>query len=68
MSGVVKHNLETNNDRLITGRIPAYFPELNPDVSMWKALKYLELQNFWPTVMVDLRHKVICNEQTEKSS
>ncbi len=68
MSGVVKHNLETNNDRLIIWRNLAYSPELNPDVSMWKALKYLELQNFCPTVMVNLGHKVIYNEWPEKSS
>lgn len=67
MRRFVKLNLETNNHRLITGRIPAYFPELNPDVYMWKALKYLELQNFCQTGMLDLGHKVICNEQTEKN-
>ena len=68
MRRFVKLNLETNNHRLITGRIPAYFPELNLDVYMWKALKYLVLQTFCQTGMLDLRHEVISNEQTEKSA
>ena len=65
MRRFVKQNFEKNHERLITGRIPAYSPELNPDVYMWKVLKYLELQNFCPMGMLDLGHKVICNEQTE---
>ena len=36
----VKEYLGIHNDRLITRRIPAYFPELNPDELVWDDLKY----------------------------
>ncbi len=50
-SGKVKEYLGTHNDRLITRRIPAYSPELNPDELVWNALKYLDLPNFCPESM-----------------
>ena len=57
-SRIVKDYLETNNDRLITRRIPAYSPELNPDEFVWNALKYQELPNFCPADLNDLKSKV----------
>jgi len=39
----VKKFLGNNNDRLITRRIPAYSPDLNPDEYVWNILKYQEL-------------------------
>ena len=47
-SNKVKEYLGVHNDRLITRRIPAYSPELNPDEFVWNALKYQELPNFCP--------------------
>ena len=44
----VKEYLGIQNDRLITRRIPAYSPELNPDELVWNDLKYEELPNFCP--------------------
>ncbi len=45
---IEKEYLGVHNDRLITRRIPAYSPELNPDEFVWNALKYQELPNFCP--------------------
>ena len=53
----VKEFLFDNNDRMITRRIPAYSPELNPDEWIWDALKYQELPNFCPTSKEELWHK-----------
>ena len=50
----VKKFLFDNNDRMITRRIPAYSPELNPDEWIWDALKYQELPNFCPTSKEEL--------------
>jgi transposase len=47
-SNKVKEYLGIHNDRLITRRIPAYSPELNPDELVWNDLKYQELPNFCP--------------------
>jgi len=44
----VKEFLGKHNDRLITRRIPAYSPDLNPDELVWNALKYQKLSNFCP--------------------
>jgi hypothetical protein len=57
-SRIVKDYLEPNNDRLITRRIPAYSPELNPDEFDWNDLKYQELPNFCPANLNDLKNKV----------
>lgn len=46
-----------HNDRVITRRIPAYSPELNPDEWIWDALKYEELPNFCPTSKEELWHR-----------
>ena len=43
-SRTVKDFLEMHSDRLIAGRIPAYFPGLNPDEFVWNALKYQNYQ------------------------
>ena len=51
----VKEYLGTHNDRLITRRIPAYSPELNPDEFIWNVLKYQELPNFCPNDIGDLK-------------
>ena len=45
----VKLFLFDQSNRLITRRIPAYSPELNPDEYVWDMLKYQELSNFCPT-------------------
>ena len=50
----VKEFLFDHNDRMITRRIPAYSPELNPDEWIWDALKYQELPNFCPTSKEEL--------------
>ena len=42
---------------MITRRIPAYSPELNPDEWIWDALKYQELPNFCPASKEELWHK-----------
>lgn len=52
----VKEFLFDNNDRMITRRIPAYSPELNPDEWIWDALKYQELPNFCPSSKEELWH------------
>lgn len=57
-SRIMKDYLETNNDRLITRRIPAYSPELNPDEYVWNALKYQGLANFCPANLNDLKNMV----------
>ena len=44
----MREYLGIHNKRLITRRIPAYSPELNPDELVWDALKYQELPNFCP--------------------
>ena len=57
-SSNVKEFLGAHNDRLITRRIPAYSPELNPDEFVWNAMKYQELPNFCPTSMEELKNAV----------
>lgn len=54
----VKAFLGNHDDRLITRRIPAYSPELNPDELVWNVLKYQELPNFCPESMDDLKTAV----------
>ena len=54
----VKKYLGTHNDRLVTRRIPAYSPELNPDEFVWNVLKYQELPNFCPIDMEVLKFTV----------
>ena len=44
----MKEYLGIHNNRLITRRIPAYSPELNPDELVWDVLKYQKLPNFCP--------------------
>ena len=51
----VKEHLGKHNDRLITRRIPAYSPELNPDELVWNVLNYQELSNFYPVSMEELK-------------
>ena len=67
-SGKVKEYLGTHNNRLITGRIPAYFPELNPDEFVWNALKYQELPNFCPESMDNLKNAVTSTINKLKSN
>ena len=67
-SRTVKDFLEMHNDRLITRRIPAYSPELNPDEFVWNALKYQELSNFCPVNMDELKSKVILTMNRLKSN
>ncbi len=50
----VREYLGIHNDRMITRRIPAYSPELNPDEFVWNALKYQELPNYCPKSYDDL--------------
>ena len=66
-SRIVKDFLKTNNDRLITRRIPGYSPELNPDEYVWNTLKYQELPNFCPANMDDLKNRVISTMNKLKS-
>ncbi len=54
----VKKYLKDHNNRLITRRIPAYSPELNPDEFMWNVLKYQDLKNFCPVSMEALKARV----------
>ena len=53
----VKEYLGKHNNRLITRRIPAYSPELNPDEFVWNVLKYQELPNFCPKSYDELYSK-----------
>ena len=55
----VKKFLGDNNDRMITRRIPAYSPELNPDEFVWNMLKYQELPNFCPDSSGELESTVV---------
>ena len=55
----VKEFPGNHNDRLITRRIPAYSPELNPDEFVWNMLKYQELPNFCPDSKEDLESTVV---------
>lgn len=55
----VKKFLGDNNDRLITRRIPAYSPELNPDEFVWNVLKCQELPNFCPDSSGELESTVL---------
>lgn len=64
---IVKDFLAEHNNRLITRRIPAYTPELNPDEYIWNALKYQELPNFCPTNSDELKSKVITTMNKLKS-
>ena len=66
-SRIVKDFLETHNDWLITRRIPAYSPKLNPDEYVWNALKYQEIPNFYPTNLNDLKSKVTLTMNKLKS-
>lgn len=66
-SRTVKDFLEMHSDRIITRRIPAYSPELNPDEFVWNALKYQELPNFCPVNMEVLKSKVILTMNKLKS-
>ena len=56
-SNKVKEYFGIHNDRLITRRIPAYSPELNPDELVWNDLKYQELSNFCPKSYKELYDK-----------
>ncbi len=67
-SGKVREYLGTHNDRLITRRIPAYSPELNPDEFVWNAPKYQELPNFCPESMDDLKNAVTSTMNKLKSN
>jgi len=55
----VKEFLGNNNGRLITRRIPAYSPDLNPDEYVWNMLKYQELPNFCPNSAEELESTVV---------
>ncbi len=67
-SGKVKEYLGTHSNRLITWRIPAYFPELNPDEFVWNALKYQEFSNFCPESMDNLKNAVTSTINKLKSN
>ena len=64
----VREYLGAHNDRLITGRIPSYSPELNPDEYVWDALKYQELPNYCPASMEELKNKVTSTLNKMKSN
>ena len=67
-NGKVREYLGTHNDRLITRRISAYSPKLNPDELVWNALKYQELPNFCPEIMDDLKNAVTSTMNKLKSN
>ena len=67
-NGKVREYLGTHNDRLITRRIPAYSPELNPDELVWNALKYKQHPNFCPESMDDLKNAVTSTMNKLKSN
>ena len=64
---IIKDFLAEHNNRLITRRIPAYSPELNPDEYVWNALKYQELPNSCSTNIDELKNKVIITMNKLKS-
>lgn len=63
----VKEFLGNHNDRPITGRIPAYSPELNPDELVWIMLKYNGLPNFCPNSGEELESTVVSTMTNLKS-
>ena len=67
-SDKVKECLGTHNNRLITRRLPAYSPELNPDELVWNALKYQDLPNFSHESMDDLKNAVPSTMNNLKSN
>ena len=67
-SGKARKYLGTHNNRLITRRIPAYSPELNPEELVWNALKYKQHPNFCPESMDDLKNAVTSTMNKLKSN
>jgi len=43
---------------IVTERLPAYAPELNPDEQVWSNIKYARLSNYAPRDTQELRQRV----------
>jgi transposase len=43
---------------IITEKLPAYAPELNPDEQVWSNIKYGRLPNYAPNDIRELRHRL----------
>jgi transposase len=52
---IVKHFVHSNRRRLALEFLPAYAPELNPDEWVWRYLKHVELANFAPLNLRELK-------------
>lgn len=51
----VKRFAQDNGRRLSLEYLPPYSPELNPDEWVWRYLKHVELGNFAPLNLTDLK-------------
>lgn len=51
----VKRFVHDNRRRLSIEYLPAYCPELNPDEWVWRYLKHVELANFAPRDLAELK-------------
>ena len=51
----VKRFVEDHRHRLSVERLPPYSPELNPDEWVWRYLKHVELANFAPLDLLELK-------------
>ena len=51
----VKRFAQENRRRLSIEYLPAYSPELNPDEWVWRYLKHVELANFAPRNLAELK-------------
>jgi len=57
-SVAVREFLQEHRNRLRVEYLPAYAPELNPDEWLWRYLKRVELANFAPLGLPDLKREL----------
>ena len=55
---VIKNFVLENKDRLAIFRIPAYSPEYNADEGVWDRMKYVDMGNYCPHDMNDLKKEI----------
>lgn len=56
-SKVVRKYL-AKHPEIVTAKLPAYAPDLNPDEQVWSYAKYAKLSNFAPKSTLDLRQRL----------
>jgi transposase len=55
-SGAVRAFVAAHQERIHIEYLPAYAPELNPDEGVWRYLKHVELGNFAPRNLAELKN------------